>query len=161
MQARRVGAVLQVSIPASMTREEEAHWVKEMVARATRRSAAGEVDLRARAAQLGRLLDLPRPAAIRWVDNQNGRWGSCTPATGTVRISSRVAEMPGFVVDYVIVHELAHLSNPSHDADFWAAVGRYGLAERARGYLMAKGIDDEADRDPGDDDDDRPGHRGQ
>jgi predicted metal-dependent hydrolase len=75
------------------------------------------------------------------VDNQEWRWGSCTPADGAVRISSRVAAEPSWVLDYVIVHELAHLDAPSHDAAFWQIVNRYPKAERARGFLMARGLD--------------------
>jgi hypothetical protein len=63
------------------------------------------------------------------------RWGSCTPADGTIRVSERLREMPGWVLDYVLVHELAHLLVPGHGADFWELVGRYPRAERARGYL--------------------------
>lgn len=51
--------------------------------------------------------------------------------------------MPGFVLDYILMHELAHLLQPNHSPDFWALVNRYPLTERARGYLMAKGMEDE------------------
>jgi predicted metal-dependent hydrolase len=72
---------------------------------------------------------------VRWVTNQNGRWGSCTPVDRTIRISHRVQEMPDWVIDYVLVHELAHLVVPSHSAEFWDLVARYPKTERARGYL--------------------------
>jgi predicted metal-dependent hydrolase len=75
------------------------------------------------------------PESIRWVDNQHARWGSCTPGDRTIRLSDRLRTMPGWVVDYVIVHELAHLLEPGHDDRFWAWVHRYPKAERARGYL--------------------------
>jgi predicted metal-dependent hydrolase len=77
------------------------------------------------------------------------RWGSCTPATGTIRISDRLARMPGWVLDYVLVHELAHLAVPGHSPAFWRLVHRYPKAERAMGYLIAKGGDD-PDDDPHD-----------
>lgn len=143
VQAREVDGVLRVSIPATMTAAEEAHWVAEMQRRTRRRRDAGGVDLDARARELARRHGLPRPADIRWVTNQGQRWGSCTPRDRTVRLSDRLAGCPRWVVDYVVVHELAHLAHADHSPAFWALVGRYPLAERARGYLMAKGMDDD------------------
>jgi predicted metal-dependent hydrolase len=75
------------------------------------------------------------------VTNQRSRFGSCTPEDGTIRISHHVAEHPTWVRDYVLMHELAHLVDPSHSRRFWNIVGRYPQAERARGYLMALGTD--------------------
>jgi predicted metal-dependent hydrolase len=77
--------------------------------------------------------------SIKWVSNQNRRFGSCTPDNGTIRISHRLASMPTFVRDYVIVHELAHLLEPNHGPKFWQLVNRFPRTERARGYLMAIG----------------------
>jgi len=148
VQARQVGGVLRVSIPASMTVADEAHWVQEMVRRMERRAATGEIDLAARAAGLAARYGLPQPANIRWADNQEGRWGSCTPTDRTIRISSRLVGEPGWVLDYVIVHELAHLSVARHDARFWALVQRYPRAERARGFLIARGLDPGLDDEP-------------
>ena len=139
VQARQVGEVLRVSIPASMTVVEEEKWVAEMVRRMQRQASTDQIDLAQRAAALADRYELRQPLEIRWVDNQEWRWGSCTPADGTVRISSRLVKEPSWVLDYVIVHELAHLSVPRHDHRFWAIVHRYPLTERARGFLMARG----------------------
>jgi len=76
-----------------------------------------------------------KPSSVRWVENQQHRWGSCTPDHGTIRISTRLRGMPSWVVDYVIMHELVHLLVPSHGSRFWALVERYPKAERARGFL--------------------------
>lgn len=141
VQARQVGGVLRVSIPATMSEADEARHVADMVRRMERRSVSSGVDLTARAAALAASHRLPRPASIRWVDNQEWRWGSCTPSEGAIRISSRLAAEPGWVLDYVIVHELAHLLVPGHGPDFWALVDRYPRAERARGFLMARGLE--------------------
>ncbi len=139
VQAREVDGVLRVSIPATMTTADEQRWVTEMVRRMERRSASNEIDLVRRAAGLARRYRLAQPATIVWSDNQEWRWGSCTPADGSIRISSRLAGEPGWVLDYVIIHELAHLSVARHNRAFWSIVERYPLTERARGFLMARG----------------------
>ncbi|HTW07774.1 MAG TPA: M48 family metallopeptidase [Acidimicrobiales bacterium] len=146
IQARQVGEVLLVSVPASLSAAEEEHWVAEMLRRAERRAErsqqTGKVDLAQRASSLAARLGLASPADIRWVDNQESRWGSCTPSAATIRISSRLASEPLWVIDYVIVHELAHLHVHGHGKSFWRLVNRYPLAERARGFLLARGLGD-------------------
>lgn len=148
-----------VLIPAAFTPAEERRWVAQMVAKLQtreerrRRSLGGDEELmvRARALSAAHLDGVPQPASVRWVDNQQRRWGSCTPADGSIRLSSRLRSMPEYVVDYVLVHELAHLIEPSHDARFWALVTRYPRAERARGFL--EGVESvRADGGGGDDD---------
>lgn len=136
VSAQIVAGVLEVSIPARMSVAEERHWVDEMQGRFARARATGAVDLTARAASLAEAHSLPTPRSVRWVDNQRDRWGSCTPSEGTVRISTRLAGVPLWVLDYVLVHELAHLAHPDHSPAFWAVVARYPRAERARGFLM-------------------------
>lgn len=139
VEARLVDGTLRVAIPATMTKSEEAHWVDVMRRRFERRTDAGSIDLTAKARQLARRYDLPEPTEIVWSARQATRWGSCSVDTGRVRISDRLASYPGWVVDYVVVHELAHLIEAGHNARFWQIVNRYPLAERARGYLLARG----------------------
>jgi len=136
-----VGDVLRVAIPATMSRAEESHWVDRMRSRFEQRAAAQPIDLTSRADRLSRLYELPRPDSIRWVDNQQTRWGSCTPENRTIRISSRAAGFPGWVLDALIIHELAHLREPGHGKAFRELVDRYPRAERARGFLIAMGRD--------------------
>jgi predicted metal-dependent hydrolase len=137
VEARLVDGVLRVSIPAWMSKADESRAVDTMVEKFTRRRASVEIDLVARANVLARRYRLPRPDTIRWSENQRGRWGSCTPADRSVRISSRLASLPQWVLDYVIVHELAHLVVIDHGPDFRALEARYPKAERATGYLQA------------------------
>lgn len=139
VQARLVGGVLRVAIPATMSRSEERHWVGLMKSKFELRAAAEPIELTKRARRLSQLYDLPFPDSIRWVDNQTTRWGSCTPENRTIRISSRVAGFPDWVLDYLIIHELAHLREPGHGEPFQALVGRYPRAERATGFLIAMG----------------------
>lgn len=140
-QARLRGDVLEVRIPAWFSQAQEADTVDHFVDKFTRAHTSKLIDLDARAQELATELDLPLPTSITWVSNQRDRWGSCTPAHGTVRLSDRLADFPAWVIDYVIVHELAHLIEANHSDRFWAIVARYSLSERARGYLLAKGHD--------------------
>src|SRR6266536_2984780 len=71
VQARMVGGRLRVSIPASMTKADEARWVEEMLRRMGRKAVADEIDLPARASALADRYRLPRPESVRWVDNQH------------------------------------------------------------------------------------------
>ncbi|MEM8860292.1 MAG: M48 family metallopeptidase [Chloroflexota bacterium] len=80
--------------------------------------------------------------SITYVTNQNKRYGSCSPTQRTIRLNHRLAKMPEFVRDYVIVHELAHLEQANHGPKFWELVYKYPLTERARGYLMAVGMEE-------------------
>jgi predicted metal-dependent hydrolase len=139
-----------VLIPARFTKAEERQWVTAMLERlekGDRRRRPSDTELAARAAELSQryLGGLARPSGIRWVTNQNSRWGSCTPADGTIRISARVKGMPAYVLDYVILHELAHLLAPGHGSQFWSLLASYPRTERARGYLegvaAAAGLD--------------------
>jgi predicted metal-dependent hydrolase len=143
VSAYREGERVVVLIPDQFSRAEETEWVARMLARLAAREeriSRSDDELLLRAQRLIRryLSEHARaavPDSVRWVTNQNGRWGSCTPADRTIRISHRIQELPDWVVDYVLLHELAHLVVPSHNTHFWELVGRYPKAERARGYL--------------------------
>ena len=129
-----------VLIPARFTQSQEREWVARMLERLSaqeRRRRPVDDELLARAAALSEryLGGLARPASVTWVNNQNSRWGSCTPADGTIRLSSRLLGMPGWVIDYVLLHELAHLVQPGHGPKFWSLMETFPRTERARGFL--------------------------
>lgn len=141
VSAYRDGERIVVLIPDRFSRAEESEWVDRMLARLaarhgrTRRSD-GELLVRTRRLATRYLAEYElAPVSVRWVGNQHCRWGSCTPEDASIRISERVRGMPGWVLDYVLIHELVHLIVPNHGSYFWALVGRYPRAERARGYL--------------------------
>ena len=140
VSAYREGNKTIVLVPARFSRAEEQQWVARMLDRLAareQRRRPSDVALLARAQNLsGRYLGgAAEPSSVRWVDNQHGRWGSCTPADGSIRLSRRLLGMPGWVLDYVIVHELAHLIVPDHGPAFWKLVDSYPKTERAKGYL--------------------------
>ena len=129
-----------VMIPARLSAKEEREGVATMLERLERSEARRRPDdarLKRRAAELSNryLGGLAEPDTVRWVDNQNSRWGSCTPSDRSIRLTRRLEGMPSWVIDYVLVHELAHLIEPGHTAAFWAWVDRYPKAERAKGFL--------------------------
>jgi predicted metal-dependent hydrolase len=141
VSAYREAGQIVVMIPARFTRAEEHEWVDRMVARLAQtqsnRRPPSDVSLARRAEELSTtyLGGRARPASVRWVPEMRTRWASCTPADGSIRLSTRVHEMPAWVRDYVLVHELAHLLVPGHGPDFWLLVSRFPRTERARGYL--------------------------
>jgi predicted metal-dependent hydrolase len=144
--AYRERDTIVVLVPQSMTRTDEQRYVEDMVQKVLAREARSaaprsEVELAQRAAVLLEQYLAPRMTRLRpltsvgWVTNQSQRWGSCTPSAGTIRLSHRLQEMPAWVVDYVLLHELAHLAEPGHTDRFWQLVDAYPLAERAKGFL--------------------------
>lgn len=146
IQARREGGRIVVSIPAGASRAQEQQWVDQMVAKVLagerrRRPARSDDELLARAEKLARehldpVVGAPvRPASVRWVSNQGHRWGSCTVGERTIRLSDRLQQMPVWVADYVLVHELVHLVEANHTARFHELVDRYPQADRAKGFL--------------------------
>jgi hypothetical protein len=136
-----------VAIPARFTAAQESEWVHRMLAKlqrqGERRAASGrkrpvsDAALAAHAAHLsaqylgGRAV----PASVRWVTNQNSRWGSATPADGTIRLSDKLRPMPQWVIDYVLLHELAHLLVAAHNAAFWKLLEAYPETQRAKAFL--------------------------
>jgi len=140
VSAYRDGERTVVLIPARLSRAEEREWVTVMLERLARQDARlrpSDAQLLTRARELSRqwLDGRARPRSVRWVTNQGGRWGSCTPVDASIRLSTRLQGMPPWVVDYVLVHELAHLIVPGHGPAFWAEVERFPRTERARGFL--------------------------
>lgn len=147
ISAEIVGDTLVISVPERISRAEEQEWIARMSARMAERRRKdrlnGDGELTRHANALADLyVNGVRPRDIAWVTNQKSRWGSCTPDEGSIRLSLALTEYPAWVRDYVIVHELAHLLIPDHSQAFWSIVERYPLTERARGFLIAKGMEE-------------------
>jgi predicted metal-dependent hydrolase len=135
-----------VTLVGEQLHELAGRLVRRYTSRQRRRELNDDGSLRRRADELNREFfgGKLRLTSIRYVTNQRRRYGSCTPSRGTIRISDGVAALPAWVRDYVIVHELAHLQEANHGPNFWKLVNRYPLTERARGYLMALGLEEGA-----------------
>jgi hypothetical protein len=147
---------LEVRCPADIPEGELRRIIQRLQAQAQRmrsksRGFASDEQLQQRAERLNKQLfgGSVHWRSIRFVGNQHRRFGSCSPARGTIRISQRLDSVPGFVLDYVIVHELAHFIEPGHSQAFWELVYRYRMTERARGYLLAMQIEEDDSDEPG------------
>ncbi len=140
ISARYVDGILEVTIPAWLTKAQEREWVETMSARYKRSNRNTDEDLVARTAELCSLYRLPKPASVRWTGELKSRWGSCTPTTGAIRVNGKLNKAPSWVVDYVLVHELAHLVHADHSPQFWEVCRRYPKTERAIGFLMGMGL---------------------
>jgi predicted metal-dependent hydrolase len=140
VSAYREGDTVVVLLPGRMSQADEAHWIATMLqrldAQEQRRWPTDEELLRRAHALSRRYLDgKARPRTVRWVSNQNARWGSCTPADRAIRLTTRLRGMPEWVLDYVLLHELAHLLVSTHGPRFWTLLDGYPHTQRARGYL--------------------------
>lgn len=132
-----------VAIPASFSRRQEREWLQTMIARlesSRRRSVPKrrtDEALMTHARELSEryLQGRAVPESVRWVTNQNSRWGSATPAEKTIRLSDKLRGMPDWVVDYVLLHELAHLLVAGHGPRFWALLTAYPRTEEAKAFL--------------------------
>lgn len=146
VEGRLESGVLVVRAPASITNAELAPIIQKLRSKVEKKQRRlqlnSDASLEARARELNRRYFQGKLTwrSIRYVTNQNKRFGSCTPSHGTIRISHRVEHMPAWVRDYVIIHELAHLIESNHSQAFWDLVNRYKRSERARGYLIGIGM---------------------
>lgn len=151
ISGRFVAGTLEVRVPVGVPDEVLSRFVARLREKEEARHAlgTGPLDRAAQDAALyRRALALSRayfgglliPARVQYVTNQATLHGSCSVRTGEIRVSHRLASMPSWVLDYVLVHEIAHLQVPNHSRAFWRLVARYPLMERARGFLMGAGL---------------------
>ena len=147
VQAKKVNDVLLLYLPKGLSEDDEQKWVDKMVAQWKSRERKHLLNSNGALLQRAKTLNNQffkgsLEFTICFVSNQQKRFGSCSPNSKMIRISDRVASMPIWVQNYVILHELTHLVFPDHSKDFWNKVNEYLLTERARGYLIAVGLDD-------------------
>lgn len=135
-----------VSVPAALSATAERTFVEEMLKKYRQRkaneaNASSDQTLEQRAELLDRQYTggLAQPVSVRWVSNQDKRWGSATLYRRTIRLSSRLQYMPQWVQDYVLVHELCHLVEPQdgHGKRFQNLLNRFERRAEADAYLKA------------------------
>lgn len=139
---RRQGDLL-LAVPAALSRREERRWALRLIENLARQDArrpaapSGDAELLAWAEELSQryLEGRARPSAVTWSARQQRRWGSCTPSSGRIRLSTQLQGMPAWVIRAVLMHELVHLLEPGHGPAFRALLDRMPDAQRAEAFL--------------------------
>lgn len=140
ISAFRQGGVIEIHIPAKMSKRQELEIIPEMIAMVLRREGrARKTDLQLLEIGLELLAEyLPdfdvAPASINW-RNMSERWGSCTTVDRTIRISDRLIGAPNYVLNYIIFHELIHLKIPDHNQDFYNYLNRFTDQQKCEAFL--------------------------
>ncbi|MBD3182843.1 DUF45 domain-containing protein [Candidatus Poribacteria bacterium] len=143
ISARFVDGAMEVLAPASISDKELQPVIEKLKKRLEKREKkrhlndSDELEKRSNMLNQRYFNGELKINSIKYVTNQDKRLGSCTSGMGTIRISHKVAKLPKWVADYILIHEMAHLIEPNHSKSFWKLVNRYPLTERARGYIMA------------------------
>jgi len=140
ISAFRQGGVIEIHIPAKMSKRQELEMIPEMIAMVLRREGRSrKTDLQLLEIGMELLTKyLPDfdvvPASINW-RNMSERWGSCTTVDRTIRISDRLIGAPNYVLNYIIFHELIHLRIPGHDQDFYNYLNRFTDQQKCEAFL--------------------------
>ncbi len=114
------GTMIALSLSSRLSREEQARQISTLIPRCL--SAEALPQLKERIDGLNRSYFHGKIGTVRF-KNTRSNWGSCS-RKGNINISTRLLLAPEEVLDYVCIHELAHLSEPHHGRRFWQRVER-------------------------------------
>jgi predicted metal-dependent hydrolase len=141
VSARLRSGVLELLVPSTMPHSERQHWAEVMSRRLQRRAERARPSDEKLVERAKKLNERHFGGRLRWSSigfaDMERLWGSCTFTDGAIRIARRAAPLPEWVLDYLLMHELAHLVHSDHGAEFHELENLYPLSERARGYLLA------------------------
>lgn len=134
--------MIQLSVPSTMKDSDIITSARGLIAKIKARQRASQrfrsnPELYARALHLAKvwLGGEVQPNSVIWSDRQTTLWGSCTATTKSIRISTMLRGMPQWVIDGVLIHELAHLKYSGHGDDFQAFTRRYPRMAEADAFL--------------------------
>jgi len=141
INARLRESTLSVSAPLNTPQATLDQAILELARRLIRRAHAHQVNAEEDALALAtavpaRFPNKPEVAAVQFVTTQEARWGSYSARTRTIRLHAALREMPRWVLEAVVAHELAHVTHMDHSPAFWALLRRVCPAtDRARAFL--------------------------
>ena len=136
MRVDPTNQVIRISAPYGFPTEEidrmveqKREWIDRQLAKASVRTLPDNAEdiLRERLQRLIPLYEkrMGLHAASYTIRGMKTRWGSCTPQTGRLCLNLQLAAYPEACLEYVLVHELAHLRIPNHSPAFWKLVEEY------------------------------------
>ena len=134
------GPRIVVLVPQRMAKRDRQAYADELAAKliANRnKTRPTDAQLHERAMYLSRtfLGGTAVPASVQWSTRQMHRWGSCTATDATIRVSARLQGAPQFVIDAVLVHELAHLLHSDHSPAFYELANKFPRQHDAELFL--------------------------
>jgi predicted metal-dependent hydrolase len=128
INARLHGKTLAVSAPHRVSVRELDETILELARKLVRRSRADILNSDGGAEAIAR--------KVAFVTNQTAQWGSYSPQTGIVRLNAALRQMPPWVLEAVVAHELAHTFYLDHSPEFWELVRSVcSRTDRARAFL--------------------------
>jgi predicted metal-dependent hydrolase len=124
INARLSGSTLSVSAPLNTPQATLDKVIPDLARRLVRRLRAREVNADEDALAIAnrvaaRFPNRPAVARVQFVTTQGARWGSYSSATHTIRLNAALREMPRWVLEAVVAHELAHVTHHDHGPGFW------------------------------------------
>jgi predicted metal-dependent hydrolase len=133
------GDNIVVVLPERVRGKERQRLIDELVNQLLNQrphAVSGDAALEERAVVLADLyVDGVRPARVTWSAAQTRVWATCAPATREIRLSTSLRPCPEWVVDAVLVHELAHLIEADHTAAFWDIARRHPRQDESETFL--------------------------
>jgi predicted metal-dependent hydrolase len=141
INARLHGRTLSVSAPHRVSVRELDETIVELARKLIRRSRADVLNSDGSAEAIARKIaarfpDPPEVDEVRFVTNQTSQWGSYSLQTGIVRLNATLRQMPPWVLEAVVAHELAHSFYLDHSPEFWELVRSVcPKTDRARAFL--------------------------
>ena len=141
INARLQGKTLSVSAPFRVSARELDATIVELAQKLLRRSRADLVNSNGGVESIVRKVASrfhrpPKVTEVRFVTNQTSQWGSYSSRTGIVRLNAALGQMPPWVLEAVVAHELAHTFYLDHSPAFWKLVRSVcPRTDRARAFL--------------------------
>lgn len=141
INARLRKETLFVSAPPHATQQLLDQVIPDLARRLVRRVHARKVNVAEDAIALvqkvaARFPNRPEVAHVEFVATQMSRWGSYSSRTRTIRLNAALRDMPRWVLEAVVAHELAHVTYMHHGPEFWQLLRSVDPdVDRADGFL--------------------------